>query len=77
MEKLKEYAKQSRSQVEKMQADHEAQIVKLKLHLKSETPPHLREQRINDIKTSAQKISDLVGSASKLLEESVMVWETL
>ena len=42
VEKLKEYAKQSRSQVEKMQADHQAEIAELKLCLRPETPPHLR-----------------------------------
>ena len=77
MEKLKEYAQQSRSQVVKIQADHEAQIAELKLRLRHETPPHLREQRVNDIQASAQKISDLVGSVSKLLEESIAAWENL
>ena len=63
--------------MEKTQEDHKAQIAELKLRLQLETPPHLGEQRVNEIKASAQKIFDLVGCASKLLEESVTIWETL
>ena len=77
IEKLKEYAQQAHNQVGKIKAEHEAQIAELKLRLRPETPPHVREQRLNDIKASAQKIYDLVGSASKLLEESVEIWEKL
>ena len=77
VEKLKEYAKQSHSQVEKMQADHEAEIAELKLRLRPETPPHLRAHRVSDIQASAKKISDLVGSASRVLAESVAAWEKL
>ena len=43
VEKIKEYTQQSRSQVEKLRVNHEAQIVELKLCLRPETPPHIRE----------------------------------
>ena len=77
IEKLKEYAQQAQSQIEKIRADHEAQIAELKLHLRPETPPHVRAQQLDDIKASAHKISNLVRSVAKLLEESVVVWESL
>ena len=47
--KLKDYAQQSRSQVEKMKAEHEAQIAELQLRLIPESPPEVREQRRRDI----------------------------
>ena len=65
---LKDYAQQSRSQIEKMKVEHEAQIMKLQLRLIPESPPEVKEQRLRDIQASATKISDLVSSASKLLE---------
>jgi hypothetical protein len=77
IEKLKEYAQQSRSIIEKMRVEHEAQVAELQLRIRPETPPYLREQRVSDIRASAQKISDLVVSASKLLDESLTAWETL
>ena len=60
-----------------MKAEHEAQIVDLQLCLIPESPPEVREQRLRDIQASATKISDLVSSASKLLDESVKAWENL
>ena len=69
--KLKDYAQQSRSQIEKMKVEHEAQIAELQLCITPESPPEVREQRRRDIQASATKISDLVSSASKLLDESV------
>ena len=64
-------AQQSRSEIEKIKAEHEAQIAELQLRITPESPPEVREQRRRDIQSSAMKISDLVGSAAKLLEESV------
>ena len=69
--KLKDYAQQTHSEIEKLKAEHEAQIAELQLRIIPESPPEVREQRRRDIQASATKISDLVGSASKLLEESV------
>ena len=60
-----------------MKAKHEDQIVKLRLLLNPESPPEVREQRRKDIQASATKISDVVSSASKLLDESVEAWENL
>ena len=60
-----------------MKAEHEAQIAELQLRLIPESPPEVREQRHRDIQASATKISDLVSSASKLLDESVEAWENL
>ena len=60
-----------------MKAEHEAQIVELQLRLIPESPPEVREQCLRDIQASATKISDLVSSASKLLDESVEAWENL
>ena len=75
--KLKDYAQQSRSLVEKMKEEKEAQIVELQLRIIPESPPEVREQRRRDIQASATKISDLVSSASNLLDESVEAWENL
>ena len=75
--KLKYYAQQSRSEIEKLKAEHEAQIAELQLRIIPESPPEVREQRRTDIQASAAKISDIVGSAAKLLEESVDAWTTL
>ena len=69
--KLKDYAQQSRSLIEKMKAEHEAQIAELQLRITPEIPPEVREQRRRDIQASGTKISDLVISASKMLNESV------
>ena len=69
--KLKDYALQSRNQIETMKAEHEAQIAELQLRIIPESPPEVQEQRRADIQASAAKISDIVGSATKLLEESV------
>ena len=60
-----------------MKIEHEAHIAELQLHLIPESPPEVREQRLRDIQASATKISDLVSSASKLLDESVEAWENL
>ena len=75
--KLKDYAQQSRSEIENIKVEHEAQIVELQLRITPESPPEVREQRRRDIQASATKISDLVGSVAKLLEESVDAWTTL
>ena len=75
--KLKYYAQQSRSQIETMKAEHEAQIAELQLCIIPESPPEIREQRCRDIQASATKISDLASSTTKLLEESVEAWTNL
>ena len=69
--KLKDYAQQSRSEIEKLKAEHEAQIVELQLCITPESPPEVREQRRRDIQASAAKISDLTSRATKLLEETI------
>ena len=69
--KLKDYAQQSRSLIKNMKTNHEAQIAELQLRITPESPPEFREQRRRDIQASAMKISDLVSSASKMLDESV------
>ena len=75
--RLKDYAQQSHSEIEKLKADHEAQIVELQLRITPEIPPEVREQCRADIQASATKISDIVSSAAKLLEDSVEAWTTL
>ena len=75
--RLKDYAQQSRSNIEKLKAAHEAQIAELQLCIPPETPPEVREQRRADIQASAVKILDIVGSAAKLLGDSVEAWTTL
>ena len=75
--RLKDYAQQSRSEIEKLKAAHEAQIVELQLGIPLETPPKVKEQRRADIQASATKISDIVGSAAKLLGDSFKAWTTL
>ena len=75
--KLKDYAQQSRSQIEKMKVEHEAHIAELQLRLIPESPPEVREHRLRDIQASATKISDLVSSASNILDESVKAWTNL
>ena len=42
--RLKEYAQQSRSEIEKLKAEHEAQISELQLCINPETPPKVKEQ---------------------------------
>ena len=69
--KLKYYAQQSHSEIEKLKAEHEAQIAELQLRIIPESPLEVREQCCVDIQDSVAKISDIVGSATKLLEESV------
>ena len=75
--RLKDYAQQSRSEIEKLKEEHDAQIAELQLRIKPESPPEVREQRRADIQASAAKISDIVNSAAKLLEDSVEAWTTL
>ena len=75
--KLKDYAQQTHSEIEKIKAEHEAQIVELQLRIIPESPPEVREQRRRDIQASATNIFDLVGSVAKLLEEGVDAWTTL
>ena len=43
--RLKDYAQQSRSEIEKLKAEHDAQIAELQLRIKPEIPPEVREQR--------------------------------
>ena len=74
---MKDYAQQSQSLIEKMKAEHEAQIAKLQLCIIPESPPEVKEQRRRDTQASAMKISDLVSNAAKLLDESVEGWENL
>ena len=54
--KLKYYAQQSRSKIEKLKVEHEAQIAELQLRIIPESPPEVREQRRRDIQASATKI---------------------
>ena len=75
--RLKDYAQQSRSEIEKLKVEHETQITELQLRIHLESPPEVKEQRRTDIQASAGKLSDIVGSASKLLEDSVETWATL
>ena len=75
--KLKDYTQQSHSEIEKLKEAHEAQIAELQLCIPPETPSEVKEQRRTDIKASAVKISDIVGSAAKLLGDSVEAWTTL
>ena len=69
--RLKDYAQQSRSEIEKLKVEHDAQIAELQLRIPPESPPEVREQRRADIQASAEKISDIVSSTTKLLEDSV------
>ena len=57
--------------MKKMEAEHVAQIAELQLCITPESPPEVKEQRHRDIQASATKISDLVSSAAKLLDESI------
>ena len=41
--KLKDYAQQSRSEIEKIKAEHEAHIVELQLRITPESPPEVTE----------------------------------
>ena len=75
--KMKDYAQQTRSEIENLKVEHEAQIVELQLHIILKSPQEVREQRRRDIQASATKIFDLVGSTTKLLEESINAWTTL
>ena len=75
--KLKGYAQQNRSEIEKLKAEHEDHIAELQLRIIPESPPEVREQRHRNIQASAMKISNIVGSVAKLLEESVDAWTTL
>ena len=69
--RLKDYAQQSRSEIEKLKAEHEAHISELQLRITPEIPPKVREQRRVDIQASVAKILDIVRSAAKLIEDSV------
>ena len=60
-----------------MEAEHAAQIMELQLCITPESPPEVKEQCGRDIQASATKISDLVSSAAKLLDESIEAWENL
>ena len=54
--KMKDYAQQPRSLIEKMKAEHEAQIVELQLRIIPESPPEVKEQHRRDIQALATKI---------------------
>ena len=54
--RMKDYAQQSRSEIEKLKAAREAQIVELQLRIPLETRPDVKEQRCADIQASAVKI---------------------
>ena len=75
--RLKDYVQQSRSEIEKLKVEHETQIVELQLRIHLESRPEVKDQRHTDIQASTAKISDIVGRASKLLEDSVETWNTL
>ena len=75
--RMKDYAQQSRSEIEKLKEEHETQIMEIQLHILLGSPPEVKEQRRADIQASAVKISDIVGSAAKLLGDSVKAWKTL
>ena len=47
--KLKDYAQQTYSEIEKLKTEHEAQIVELQFRIAPEIPPEVREQRHRDI----------------------------
>ena len=51
--------------------------MELQLCIPPETPPEVKEQRRVDIQASAARIFDIVGSAAKMLEDSVEAWTTL
>ena len=61
--KLKDYAQQSQSQIEKPKIEHEAHIAELQFCIIPESPPEAREQYCRDIQVSTTKISDLVSSS--------------
>ena len=75
--RLKEYAQQSHSEIEKLKEEHEAHISELQLRIKPKSPPEVKEQCRADIQASVAKISDIVSSAAKLLEDSIEAWTTL
>ena len=75
--KLRDYAQQSHSEIEKLKIEHQNQIAELQLRIPPETPPEVQEQHHRDIQASEEKISDIVGSAAKLLEDSIEAWENL
>ena len=54
-----------------------AQIAELQLRITPKSPPEVREQHRRDIQVSAMKITDLVRSTAKLLEESIDAWTKL
>ena len=69
--RLKDYAQQSRSEIEKLKVEHETHIAELQLRILPESPLEVKDQRHADIQASTTKISDIVGSTSKLLEDNV------
>ena len=75
--RLKDYAQPSHSEIEKLKAEHDSQIAELQLRIKPEIPPKVREQRRADIQASTAKISEIVSSAAKLLEDTIEAWTTL
>ena len=75
--KLRDYTQQSRGEIEKLKTEHQNQIAELQLHIPPKTPPEVQEQCHRDIQASAAKISDIVGSAAKLLEDSIEAWVNL
>ena len=75
--KLRDYAQQSRSEIERMNIEHQHQITELQLRIPPETPLEVREQRHQDIKALATKISDNVASVAKLMEDSIEAWVNL
>ena len=75
--KLRDYAQQSRSEIERLKTEHQHQIAELQLRIPPETPPEVQEQCQQDIKASAAKISDNVASVTKLMEDSIDAWANL
>ena len=41
--RLKDYAQQSRSEIEKLKVEHETQIVELQLRIRPKSPPEVKD----------------------------------
>ena len=75
--KMKDYTQQSHSELERMKIEYQQQIAELQLRIPPETPPEVRQQRQQDIKASAAKISDNMASVAQLMEDSIEAWANL
>ena len=54
--RIKDYAQQSRNEIEKLKAEHETQIAELQHRDPPGSPPEVKEQRHADIQASVAKI---------------------